>query len=41
MNKQSEKVIIDGSICEGIPPNPKEIDTKGFSTESVTIFHAF
>ena len=32
---------IDGSICEEIPPNPKEIDTKGFSTESSTSFYTF
>ena len=31
--------IIGGSKCEEIPPNP--IDTKGFSTESGTIFYAF
>jgi len=32
---------IGESICDEIPPNPKKIDTIGFSTESVTIFHAF
>ena len=35
------RFVLGGSNCEEIPHNPKKIDTKGFSTESVTIFHAF
>ena len=41
MGRQNHASQLGGSICEEIPLNPKEIDTKGFSTESVTVFHAF
>jgi len=33
--------LLGGSICEEIPPNLQQIDTKGLSTESGIIFYAY